>query len=149
MTDKNTNSAGSVSISIARQPVFNTKKDLWGYELVCVCDAGEIGSTVAIEDNVAVNVASSNYIGIQQVVDKGKKIIVNFNEKIRVLPHKLPPLRLLDDGQEVLGNHLSGSIHYLLAVVSVGICGRHDGIVHLRNILASKFNLLLFKTPEY
>jgi c-di-GMP phosphodiesterase len=93
MTDKNTNIAGSVSISIARQPVFNTKKDLWGYELVCVCDMGEIGATVAMEDNVAVNVASSNYIGIQQVVDKGKKIIVNFNEKniLDDSPYALPP----------------------------------------------------------
>ena len=77
------------------------------------------------------------------------QLLVNFNEKIRVLPHKLPPLRLLDDGREVMGNQLSGSIHYLLAVVSVGECGRHDGTVHLRNNLASKFNLLLFKTPEY
>src|SRR5512145_314815 len=93
MTDKKTNSSGSVSISIARQPVFNTKKDLWGYELVCVCDAGDIGSAVPVEDNVAVNVASSNYTGIQQVVDRGKKIIVNFNEKniLDDSPYALPP----------------------------------------------------------
>jgi c-di-GMP-related signal transduction protein len=70
MAEKKMGSAGSITISIARQPVFNTKKDLWGYELVCVCNSTDIGETISIEDNVAVNVASSNYIGIQQVVER-------------------------------------------------------------------------------
>ncbi len=93
MADKKRDIAGSITISIARQPVFNAKKDLWGYELVCVCNSMDIGETISIEDNIAVNVASSNYIGIQQVVERGKKIIVNFNEK-NVLddsPYALPP----------------------------------------------------------
>ncbi|NLD39081.1 MAG: HDOD domain-containing protein [Desulfatiglans sp.] len=93
MAEKKRDGAGSITISIARQPVFNTKKDLWGYELVCVCNSTDIGETISIEDNVAVNVASSNYIGIQQVVERGKRIIVNFNEK-NVLddsPYALPP----------------------------------------------------------
>ncbi len=94
MEDKKKISRDSVYVSIARQPVFNKKKDLWGYELICVSNAGEIGTSITAEENVAVNVASSNYIAIQQVLDRGKKIIVNFNEKniLDDSPYALPPV---------------------------------------------------------
>ncbi len=93
MADHQNSCTDSLSMFIARQPVFNKKKDLWGYELFCVCNEGEIGSVISKDINVAVNIASSNYIGIQQVLDRGKKIIVNFNEKnlLDDSPYALPP----------------------------------------------------------
>jgi c-di-GMP phosphodiesterase len=67
-------------VSIARQPIFDRKRRLWGYEIFCV---GVVDSTGpgSSGESIAVNVASSAYIGFQQVMDKGKKVIVNFNEK--------------------------------------------------------------------
>ncbi len=81
----------SNSVSIARQPIFDRKRRLWGYEIFCV---GIVESTGpgSSEESVAVNVASSAYIGFQQIMDRGKKVIVNFNEKniLENFPYAFP-----------------------------------------------------------
>jgi EAL and modified HD-GYP domain-containing signal transduction protein len=78
-------------VSIARQPIFDGKRRLWGYEIFCV---GIIESTGpdSLAECVAVNVASSAYIGFQQIMDRGKKVIVNFNEKsiLENFPYAFP-----------------------------------------------------------
>jgi c-di-GMP phosphodiesterase len=79
-------------VSIARQPIFDRKRRLWGYEIFCV-GIVESTNTSSSEESVAVNVASSAYIGFQQILDRGKKVIVNFNEKsiIENFPYAFPP----------------------------------------------------------
>jgi EAL and modified HD-GYP domain-containing signal transduction protein len=83
-----------VSVSIARQPVFDDKRRLWGYELCCVGNAGSEGSGFPQEGSVAIEVASSAYTGLQQILNRGKKILVNFDEKgvLEKLPYALPPV---------------------------------------------------------
>jgi EAL and modified HD-GYP domain-containing signal transduction protein len=78
-------------VSIARQPIFDNKRRLWGYEIFCV-GIVESTDTGSLEESVAVNVASSAYIGFQQIMDRGKKVIVNFNEKsiIENFPYAFP-----------------------------------------------------------
>ena len=79
------------SVSIVRQPIFDKKRRLWGYEILCM---GIVESTGpgSSEESVAVNVASSAYIGFQQIMDKGKKVVVNFNEKniLENFPYAFP-----------------------------------------------------------
>ncbi len=81
----------SNSVSIARQPIFDGKRRLWGYEIFCVGIVESTGPD-SLEESVAVNVASSAYIGFQQIMDRGKKIIVNFNEKsiLENFPYAFP-----------------------------------------------------------
>jgi EAL and modified HD-GYP domain-containing signal transduction protein len=94
VTDKKTQSEHPVSVSIARQPVFDEKSQLWGYELFCV--RSDDTSCFGFPENkdVALSVASSAYIGLQQILERGKKIIINFNEKsmLEDLPYAFPPI---------------------------------------------------------
>lgn len=94
MTEKKTPDNEPISVSLARKPVFDAKRRLWGYELFCVSSTGDTSSGLPEEHCVAFNLASSTYIGLQQILDRGKKIIVNFNEKsiLDDLPYALPPV---------------------------------------------------------
>jgi len=83
-----------LSVSIARHPVFDDKRRLWGYELFCVGQTASLRSGDTEETNVAISVESSAYVCLQQVTESGKKIIVDFTEKniLENLPYALPPL---------------------------------------------------------
>jgi c-di-GMP phosphodiesterase len=75
------------SVSIARQPVFDQNGRVWGYDLYCVgCRSGE-------HPNPADCLASGAYIYLQDTMQGGKKIIVDFTEKgvLEKLPYILPP----------------------------------------------------------
>jgi EAL and modified HD-GYP domain-containing signal transduction protein len=91
MTMTKTPSENSNFVSIARQPIFDKKRRLWGYEIFCVRIVESTGPGSS-EENIAVNVASSAYIGFQQIMDRGKKVIVNFNEKniLENFPYAFP-----------------------------------------------------------
>jgi EAL and modified HD-GYP domain-containing signal transduction protein len=91
MTMTKTPNENSNFVSIARQPIFDKKRRLWGYEIFCVgiFESTGLGSS---EGSTAANVASSAYIGFQQIMDRGKKVIVNFNEKniLENFPYAFP-----------------------------------------------------------
>lgn len=86
------NTVAQTGISIARLPIFDQKRRLWGYELFGV--GGEAVSGIQGEETAALTVASGAYIALQQIVSSGKKIMVNFSEKniLRELPYALPPV---------------------------------------------------------
>lgn len=98
MAEKGLLPESAVPVSIARQPVFDDKRRLWGYALFCVGQTGPLaaaasGNHLADADRVAVSVASSAYMGLQQIVERGKKVLVDFSEKsiLEHLPYALPP----------------------------------------------------------
>ena len=93
MSEKNNSVENhNITVSIGRQPVFDGKRRLWGYTLLCVGGARTSLAGLAEEENVALSVAKSAYIGLQQIADRGKKVIVNFSEKniLDNLPYALP-----------------------------------------------------------
>ena len=92
MTEIGGSSEKHITVSIARQPVFDEKRRLWGYALLCVGSDPTSLAGLPEDDSVAVTVAGSAYIGLQQVVDRNKKVIVNFNEKTILdnLPYAWP-----------------------------------------------------------
>jgi len=94
VTDKKTQSEHPMSVSIARQPVFDEKGQLWGYELFCVRSDETARFGLPENKDVALSVASSAYIGLQQILEREKKIIVNFSEKSMLdnLPYAFPPI---------------------------------------------------------
>jgi EAL and modified HD-GYP domain-containing signal transduction protein len=91
MTMTKTPNENPNSVSIVRQPIFDKKRRLWGYEILCMGIAESTGPETS-EESVAVNVASSAYIGFQQIMDRGKKVVVNFNEKniLENFPYAFP-----------------------------------------------------------
>ncbi len=84
-TDTNT-------VSISRLPVFDEQNRLWGYELLCVGGA-ETPRFSTGKENVALYVANSAYMGLQNILDRGKKILLDFNEKgiLDDMPYALQP----------------------------------------------------------
>ncbi len=93
MTDNSNATVTSDTISIARQPVFDEKRRLWGYMLSCVGSQLPWSSENSDEQNAAVEVAASTYLGLQQIISRNQKILTNFSEKniLDNLPYALPP----------------------------------------------------------
>jgi EAL and modified HD-GYP domain-containing signal transduction protein len=105
MTREKSTAENTISLSIARQPIFDEKRRLWGYSLFCVGEAGPVQSAPSEEDGAAVSVASSAYMGLQQIVERGKKVMIAFSEKniLEHLPYALPPeLTMVQVSLEVL-----------------------------------------------
>jgi EAL and modified HD-GYP domain-containing signal transduction protein len=92
MAETHNSDENNITVSIARQPVFDGKRRLWGYALLCVGSTRTSLAGFPEEDNVALSVAKSAYIGLQQIADRGKKVILNFGEKniLDNLPYALP-----------------------------------------------------------
>ena len=105
MKASNNNNDQHDLISIARQPVFDRSQRLWGYVLSCLGAPVLSAQGLTEEDKVALNMANSAYIGLQQIVDRGKKAIVNFSEKniLDQLPYALPPnLTVIQIAEDIL-----------------------------------------------
>lgn len=83
------------SLSIVRQPVFDLKNRLWGYQLFCVGSQGPVcsGFTGANAGTIAENLATSAFIGLKQVTEKGMKLMVDYTSKnlFDHMPYALPP----------------------------------------------------------
>jgi c-di-GMP phosphodiesterase len=88
------NSQDAFSVSIARRPVFDNRGRLWGYDLFCVGGAETLHGASASLSDTAISVASSAYLYLQQILQGGKKIIIDFTEKsiLDHLPYVLPPV---------------------------------------------------------
>ena len=93
MTENSHATEDTLSLSIARQPIFDHKRRLWGYALFCVGQHGPLQSLPEEADGVAVSVASSAYMGLQHIVAQGKKALIGFSENsiLKQLPYALPP----------------------------------------------------------
>jgi c-di-GMP phosphodiesterase len=88
------NDQNTYSVSIARRPVFDDRGRLWGYDLFCVGGAETLhGNSLTLPDT-AISVASSAYLYLQQILQGGKKILIDFTEKnvLDNLPYALPPV---------------------------------------------------------
>jgi len=79
------------TISIARQPVFDQNGRLWGYDLFCIGNGDNRGNG---SSDTAAYMASGASIHLKQILQGGKKVIVDFTEKniSEQLPYALPPV---------------------------------------------------------
>jgi len=80
------------SLSIGRVPIFDAQRRLWGYELMCVGTV-PVKQEAASEENTATSVAASAYIGLQPILQQGRKVMLNFDEMgiVDNMPYALPP----------------------------------------------------------
>ena len=93
MTDSRSSAPQVATVSLARLPVFDDKRRLWGYELFRV-DGVTAPADSANKESAATSLAKSAYIGLQNMLDRGKKIVLDFNAKglLDDLPYVLPPV---------------------------------------------------------
>ncbi len=87
-------SSPSTSVSIARQPIFDENRRLWGYELFCVSEGSSARTDDCMSEGAAGSVAASAYMGLQQILKQGQKIMLNFDEMgiLDDMPYALPPV---------------------------------------------------------
>jgi len=154
VTEKKTPAVNEVVVGFARQPIFDDKRQLWGYELFGVGDGVTTLSAFPDGENVAISLASGAYLGLQQILDRGKKIIVKFNEKsiLEKLPYALPPIltavnvtedvgsqsavlkllkRLKEDGyliavSQFTANPVFDSLYRMADIISMETKGRYE-----------------------
>ncbi|MBT8340696.1 MAG: HDOD domain-containing protein [Desulfatitalea sp.] len=93
MREKNASRSEPHTVSIARQPIFDGNRRLWGYALACVGRQLSWTSTPEPPADLAVQLASSAYIGLQQILDRNQRVLIDFSEKniLDHLPYALPP----------------------------------------------------------
>ena len=68
----------AATVSLARLPVFDDKRRLWGYELFRVGGVTAPGDSANTE-SAATSLAKSAYIGLQNMLDRGKKIVLDLS----------------------------------------------------------------------
>jgi c-di-GMP phosphodiesterase len=91
MTEKNAGPSPH-SIFFIKQPILDVKRNIWGYELL----GGELKDgiyEVFPQQESAAGLSSSTYLGLQEAMERGKQIMVGFDEAgiLTGLPHALPP----------------------------------------------------------
>lgn len=145
MPEESKPSSPSTSVSIARQPIFDENRRLWGYELFCVGEGPTAGPD-GERESTAIIVAASAYMGLQQILKQGHKIMLNVDE-IGILddmPYALPPVNaavqvdervfLRPDIPEMLARLKSDG--YLIAVSGFSGDRQFDPLYGLADIIA-------------
>ena len=92
MTESKTGSEQAGKLSIARQPIFDHQRRLWGYKLYLVGTEDGASHGGSQTRNVAMQVASSAYMDLQQMTDRDKKVLVSFSAQdiLENVPYALP-----------------------------------------------------------
>ena len=86
------NKQPSQGIFYIKQPILDGKRNIWGYELL----GGELKDgiyEVFPQQESAAGLSSSTYLDLQEAMERGKQIMVGFDEAgiLTGLPHALPP----------------------------------------------------------
>jgi c-di-GMP phosphodiesterase len=87
-------------VTFARLPIFDGKKNLWGYELIYYSTNGE----QAPEKGITPDLMSGTALALEQTMDREKNILVNFSRQnlLDDLPYTLPPgrtaIKIMDPG---------------------------------------------------
>jgi c-di-GMP phosphodiesterase len=79
-------------IFFTKQPILDTKRSIWGYELL----GGEMREgiyEVFAQQESAASLSASTYVGLQEAMERGKKIMVGFDDAsiLTGVPYALPP----------------------------------------------------------
>ena len=82
-------------ITFARLPIFDIKKNLWGYELIYVSAGEDKAICPETGDGLTADLMSGTTLALDQIMDREKKIMISFSRKniMTNLPYTLPPGR--------------------------------------------------------
>ena len=89
----NPNDSQASDWALARHPIFDTRQTLWGYEIFCVSNRGGLSPSPPAGEPSLSAMASGSYVGLQQVSERGKRIVVGLNDRtvLENLPYTLQP----------------------------------------------------------
>ncbi len=84
-------------ISIARQPVLDRQRRLWGYDLFCVGNGTQTPAGIPKEDGVPLSLAASAGAGLQRIMANEKRVLIDLTEKgiLDQLAYALPADRTI------------------------------------------------------
>jgi EAL and modified HD-GYP domain-containing signal transduction protein len=79
------------SIFFTKQPILNAKRSIWGYELLGAEMKGNLYEVFPQQESAA-GLCSSTYQGLQEAMNRGKKIMIGFDDMsiLAGLPQALP-----------------------------------------------------------
>lgn len=79
------------SIFFTKQPILNAKRNIWGYELLGGEMKGNLYEVFPQQESAA-GLCSSTYQGLQEAMNRGKKIMIGFDDLsiLAGLPQALP-----------------------------------------------------------
>ncbi|MBI4766025.1 MAG: HDOD domain-containing protein [Deltaproteobacteria bacterium] len=103
MTEENTTS-GAPTVFFTKQPILDAHRSIWGYELLGGEEKGGLYEIFPQKEST-VGLSSSTYLGLQEPMERGKKIMVGFDETgiLTGVPYALPPansvVRVLAGGE--------------------------------------------------
>lgn len=78
---------------LARQPIFDSRSKVWGYELLFRSGAEAEAADISDHDQATLDVASGSTISPEDFFGGGKKILINFGQRsiLDEVPYALPP----------------------------------------------------------
>jgi EAL and modified HD-GYP domain-containing signal transduction protein len=87
-----TNTEAENSIFFIKQPILDHQRRIWGYELLGA-EVREGIYKVFPQQESAGSLSSTTYLGLQEAMERGKKVAVAFDLKsiMEGVPHALPP----------------------------------------------------------
>jgi c-di-GMP phosphodiesterase len=93
--NKEKSDTGLNPVTFARLPIFDIKKNLWGYELAYLPGKGDPAGHAVKQAVLTPELLSGTALAMEQTLDREKKIMVNFSRKniLEKLPYALPPGR--------------------------------------------------------
>lgn len=91
-TGTNTEAEQQASIFFTKQPILDNQRRIWGYELLGA-ELREGIYEVFSQQESAASLSSTTYLGLQEAMERGKKVAVAFDVKsiMEGVPHVLPP----------------------------------------------------------
>ena len=83
------------SVTFARLPIFDARKNLWGYEVAYMPEENSNITPTGHGSLITADVLSGSCLVLEKMMDKTKKILVAFSQKniLDNLPYALPPGR--------------------------------------------------------
>ena len=90
MNEENTQ-AGTPFLFFTKQPILDVQRAIWGYELLGGALKEGLFEVFPRQESGA-GLSSSTYLGLQEAMERGKKIMVGFDEPgiLSGMPHALP-----------------------------------------------------------
>ncbi|MCU0580730.1 MAG: HDOD domain-containing protein [Desulfobacterota bacterium] len=84
--------AGTPAIFFTKQPILDHQRAIWGYELLGGAFKEGLFEVFPQQESAA-GLYSSTYLGLQEAMERGKKIVVGFDAQgiLSGTPHALPP----------------------------------------------------------
>ncbi|MFW5838174.1 MAG: hypothetical protein ACOCVM_09195, partial [Desulfovibrionaceae bacterium] len=92
-------------VFVARQPVLDADKGVWGYELLFRGSGDAAAALVTDSDQATISVIADGFVLAAEGLPEGRKVLINFPERLLVedaafaLPPEICVIEILEDVQ--------------------------------------------------